>query len=84
MSVAEGNAIGEEKKAGYCEDSTDSDNETDRKALLRRMSTSKCVGRLVSLDRLFSVCFGAKGSYVWACHLSARGAEGAMCPEREL
>nr|XP_026485051.1 diacylglycerol kinase eta-like [Vanessa tameamea] len=46
MSVAEENAIGEERKTGYGEDSTDSDNETERKALLRRISTSKCVGRL--------------------------------------
>ncbi|XP_075980108.1 diacylglycerol kinase eta isoform X2 [Anticarsia gemmatalis] len=46
MSVAGGNAPVEDKKAGYCEDSTDSDNDTERKQLLRRISTSKCVGRL--------------------------------------
>nr|XP_049698643.1 diacylglycerol kinase eta isoform X2 [Helicoverpa armigera] len=46
MSVAGGNASAEEKKPGYCEDSTDSDNDTERKRLLRRISTSKCVGRL--------------------------------------
>ncbi|XP_050553612.1 uncharacterized protein LOC118268702 isoform X2 [Spodoptera frugiperda] len=46
MSVAGGNATAEEKKPGYCEDSTDSDNDTERKRLLRRISTSKCVGRL--------------------------------------
>ncbi|CAH0722978.1 unnamed protein product, partial [Brenthis ino] len=43
MSVAEGSATGERKGN---EDSTDSDNETERRALLRRISTSKCVGRL--------------------------------------
>lgn len=48
MSVADGNAVKDEKKSGYCEDSTDSDNDTERKRLLRRVSTSKCVGRLVS------------------------------------
>lgn len=48
MSVAGGNATAEDKKPGYCEDSTDSDNDTERKRLLRRISTSKCVGRLVS------------------------------------
>ncbi|CAH2099450.1 unnamed protein product [Euphydryas editha] len=83
MSVAEENAIAEEKKTGYGEDSTDSDNETEKKALLRRMSTSKCVGRLVSCDCLVTVCFGSYSAYVWACHLSVRGAEGAMCPGRE-
>ncbi|KAF9793765.1 hypothetical protein SFRURICE_003589 [Spodoptera frugiperda] len=41
MSVAGGNATAEEKKPGYCEDSTDSDNDTERKRLLRRISTSK-------------------------------------------
>ncbi|KAJ8733673.1 hypothetical protein PYW07_014224 [Mythimna separata] len=46
MSVAGGNATADEKKPGYCEDSTDSDNDTERKRLLRRISTSKCVGRL--------------------------------------
>ncbi|CAG4991018.1 unnamed protein product [Colias eurytheme] len=45
MSVVEGNASGE-KKSSLCEDSTDSENETEKKPLLRRISTSKCVGRL--------------------------------------
>ncbi|XP_072935553.1 diacylglycerol kinase eta-like [Epargyreus clarus] len=45
MSVAEGSACGGTKPV-YCEDSTDSDNDTEKKALLRRISTSKCVGRL--------------------------------------
>lgn len=48
MSVADGNAVTDEKKTGYCEDSTDSDNDTERKRLLRRISTNKCLGRLVS------------------------------------
>lgn len=48
MSVADKNAVSEEKKSAFCEDSTDSDNDTERKRLLRRISTSKCVGRLVS------------------------------------
>lgn len=38
----------EDRKSTLCEDSTDSDNEVERRALLRRISTSKCVGRLVS------------------------------------
>ncbi|CAB3221136.1 unnamed protein product [Arctia plantaginis] len=57
MSVAGGNAPVDDKKPGYCEDSTDSDNDTERKQLLRRISTSKCVGRLVSpgLDQVTGV-----------------------------
>ncbi|CAG9576222.1 unnamed protein product [Danaus chrysippus] len=46
MSIAEGNATGHERKTAPGEDSTDSDNEAERRALLRRISTSKCVGRL--------------------------------------
>ncbi|XP_049884387.1 diacylglycerol kinase eta-like [Pectinophora gossypiella] len=46
MSVADRNAPADERKPAYCEDSTDSDNDTERKPLLRRISTSKCVGRL--------------------------------------
>lgn len=46
--MADGNAPVDDKKPGYCEDSTDSDNDTEKKQLLRRISTSKCVGRLVS------------------------------------
>lgn len=49
MSVAAGSASVDRK--AY-EDSTDSDNETERKALLRRISTSKCVGRLVSTSAM--------------------------------
>ncbi|CAF4896572.1 unnamed protein product [Pieris macdunnoughi] len=44
MSVDEGNASGDIKSS--FEDSTDSENETETKPLLRRISTSKCVGRL--------------------------------------
>ncbi|XP_069354210.1 diacylglycerol kinase eta isoform X2 [Maniola hyperantus] len=40
-----GPSIGE-RKPPCGEDSTDSENETEKKALLRRVSTSKCVGRL--------------------------------------
>nr|XP_037872074.1 diacylglycerol kinase eta isoform X1 [Bombyx mori] len=46
MSVAHGNASDNARKTGFFEDSTDSDNDAERKALLRRVSTSKCVGRL--------------------------------------
>jgi hypothetical protein len=46
--VVDRNALPDEKKALFCEDSTDSDNDTERRQLLRRISTSKCVGRLVS------------------------------------
>ncbi|XP_047507651.1 diacylglycerol kinase eta isoform X2 [Pieris napi] len=44
MSVDEANASGDIKSS--FEDSTDSENETETKPLLRRISTSKCVGRL--------------------------------------
>lgn len=49
MSMGRNVPIGEGKKGSLFEDSTDSDNDTERKLLLRRISTSKCVGRLVSL-----------------------------------
>lgn len=49
MSVSANVAIGGGKKTSLCEDSTDSENDTERKLLLRRISTSKCVGRLVSI-----------------------------------
>lgn len=48
MSVAGENVAANERKPGFYEDSTDSDNDTERKRMLRRVSTSKCVGRLVS------------------------------------
>ncbi|CAH0406214.1 unnamed protein product [Chilo suppressalis] len=59
MSVAERNAVSDEKKAALFEDSTDSDNDTERKRLLRRISTSKCVGRLVRIVFMFGLA--------WAC-----------------
>ncbi|XP_063546326.1 diacylglycerol kinase eta isoform X2 [Cydia strobilella] len=46
MSLVEKNVTSKEKKTVYSEDSTDSENETEGKPLLRRISTSKCVGRL--------------------------------------
>ncbi|XP_048481979.1 diacylglycerol kinase eta [Plutella xylostella] len=46
MSLGDRNGPFDERKPALCEDSTDSDNETERKRLLRRISTSKCVGRL--------------------------------------
>ncbi|VVD02435.1 unnamed protein product [Leptidea sinapis] len=46
MSVAEENTGGQEKKSSLCEDSSESENEDEKKPLLRRISTSKCVGRL--------------------------------------
>lgn len=68
MSVAGGNAPAEDKKIGYCEDSTDSDNDTERKQLLRRISTSKCVGRLVSGPAVMhACCYTLQG---WACQVS--------------
>lgn len=54
MSVADRGAVGDDKKTAFCEDSTDSDNDTERKPLLRRISTSKCVGRLVRI--VFTSC----------------------------
>ncbi|XP_031769879.1 diacylglycerol kinase delta isoform X1 [Galleria mellonella] len=45
MSVADGDEVAPEKKTPF-QDDTDSDNDTERKPLLRRISTSKCVGRL--------------------------------------
>lgn len=50
MSLAEKHVTAKEKKTVYCEDSTDSENDTERKPLLRRISTSKCVGRLVNMQ----------------------------------
>ncbi|KPI99118.1 Diacylglycerol kinase eta [Papilio xuthus] len=47
--AAQGNAAGGgggRARAAPEDTSTDSDNDTERKALLRRISTSKCVGRL--------------------------------------
>ncbi|XP_041974218.1 diacylglycerol kinase eta [Aricia agestis] len=46
MSVADSGVVCDHRKTANCEDSTDSDNETEKKALLRRISTSKCIGRL--------------------------------------
>lgn len=65
MSLAAAHA-GADKKPNY-EDSTDSDNDTERKPLLRRISTSKCVGRLVSPYLFILKLVG------WAC----RGGSGA-------
>ncbi|XP_053600858.1 diacylglycerol kinase eta isoform X2 [Plodia interpunctella] len=45
MSVADAATSAPDKKIVYGEDSTDSDND-EKKGLLRRISTSKCVGRL--------------------------------------
>lgn len=73
MSVAAGSATLDRK--AY-EDSTDSDNETERKALLRRISTSKCVGRLVSTPALFYLAYTCMGVP------AARGA-GSHVPGRE-
>lgn len=74
MSVAHGNASDNARKTGFFEDSTDSDNDAERKALLRRVSTSKCVGRLVSC----SICCSANNSlhlqWQGVPQLSERGA----------
>lgn len=85
MSVADKNAVSEEKKSAFCEDSTDSDNDTDRKPLLRRISTSKCVGRLVSpLYFVNLIVLSKRYSFeAWACqerNLSNDGGAGGLSP----
>lgn len=88
MSMVDAAATGDEKKPGYSEDSTDSDNDTDRKPLLRRISTSKCVGRLVSSWDVIFLFHKAKVGRAVAQWLSneprrARGRRGhPMCPGR--
>lgn len=57
-----------DKKIVYGEDSTDSDND-EKKGLLRRISTSKCVGRLVSNPFVYALNVGERR----ACQLEPPG-----------